>query len=745
VHFYCNIPYYKACLVKMKKIFLILYLILQNSGVFAKQPDTLVIHVKETKYLTRQYLMELEDPDNVYWAKNVINSKRFHNIPSSFPLLKYSKSVTWLRFILKNRTGQPLVPVTIGKSIIDEFDIYFKEPLSHTKDATIFRIKHLSSKDPIYHSNLLTQSITLINLPIAPDSTITFFARIKSNAAAVIPLEVHSSDQFLQKRGIDNMINGAVFGIFLIMVLYNLMLFIAVDDLSYLYYVIYIIFLGTTQSLTLGLGSNLLPNNIAMLNTYVIPILRVCFGFSLLLFVGEFLQLKQNLKQYYKPYLILYALYTLPLLAIFIGWIHMAYILITFAIAVVSIALLYIGIYLYFKGFKPAKFFMIGWGLSLLAILVAIARNNGFVPYNYFTLNINIYSAVTELILFSVALADKINFYRRQNAQSQLAALTIAKENERLITEQNIFLENKVKERTQELIQTNQNLSVSLDNLQSAQMQLIETEKMASLGQLTAGVAHEINNPINFVSSNIKPLRLDFDELFALLNKYDKAANTPDSPELLTQANIYKQKIDADFVKSEILTLLDGIEEGASRTAEIVQSLRTFSRMDELVLTPANINSAILGTLIILRSSIPYYIEIKPVLEKLEPLNCYAGKINQALLNLINNSIQAIKAKETHNDESITIYTRDFEDHIAIEITDTGTGMTNEVKQRIFEPFFTTKNVGEGTGLGLSIVFGIIEKHNGTIQVESTPGKGTTFIITLPKNLVSDIKNNLPY
>jgi two-component system NtrC family sensor kinase len=267
-------------------------------------------------------------------------------------------------------------------------------------------------------------------------------------------------------------------------------------------------------------------------------------------------------------------------------------------------------------------------------------------------------------------------------------------------------------------------------------MQLIETEKMASLGQLTAGIAHEINNPINFVSSNVSPLRLDFDELFTLLNKYQQAANNPDKPELLDEANAFNDKVDSGFVKEEILTLLSGIEEGATRTAEIVQSLRTFSRMDELVLVKANINTAVLSTLVILRSSIPYYIEIKPILDKLEPLNCYLGKLNQALLNLINNSIQAIKEKETHRNESIHIYTHDREDHVIIIIKDTGIGMTEKVKQRIFEPFFTTKTVGEGTGLGLSIVFGIIEKHHGTIQVQSEPGLGSTFTITIPKNLM---------
>ncbi|MDB5032264.1 7TM diverse intracellular signaling domain-containing protein [Mucilaginibacter sp.] len=724
----------------MKKILLILYAIIQISRAFAAQTDTLKINVKETKYLTHQYFLELEDPDNIFTAKDIIQNNNFHSISSSFPLLKYSKSVTWLKFTLKNNTDQPLVAITIGKSIIDDFDIFFDEITSRNNDHVNHHIKHLSSKDPQYNSNLLTQGVTLINIPILPDSSNTFYARIKSNASTVIPIEVHSSSQFLQKRSIDNMISGAIAGMFLVMALYNLMLFITVGDKSYLYYVIYIVFLGLTQSLLLGFGSALLPHNLKALNNYVTPLLRSCLGYSLLLFAGEFLQLKQNIKQYYRVFLFLYVLYLLPLIAILAGQAHIAYTLITVAALTTSLTLLFIVAVLYIKGFKPAKFFMIGWGLFLLAVLITIGRNNGLIPYNYFTLNIIIYSALIELILFSVALADKINFYRHQNTQSQQAALTIAKENERLITEQNIFLENKVKERTQELIQTNQNLSITIDNLKSAQMQLIETEKMALLGQLTAGVAHEINNPINFVSANVKPLRVDFDEIFLLLNKYDEAANNPGKSKLLNDANNYKQTIDADFVKSEIKILLDGVEEGATRTAEIVQSLRTFSRMDELVIMPANINSAILSTLIILRSSIPYYIEIKPLLNKLEPLNCYSGKINQALINLINNSIQAIKAKEGHENESIIIKTQDQPDHILIEITDTGIGMTPAVRQRIFEPFFTTKNIGDGTGLGLSIVFGIIEKHNGTILVESIPGQGSTFTVTLPKSLKSDIE-----
>jgi hypothetical protein len=369
-------------------------------------------------------------------------------------------------------------------------------------------------------------------------------------------------------------------------------------------------------------------------------------------------------------------------------------------------------------------------------MLISIAYHRGYIAHNAFTSNIIIYSSTLQLMLFSIALADKINFYRRQNNQTQLLSLTIAKENERLITEQNILLESEVHVRTQQLIQTNQDLSSTIEDLKSTQMKLIETEKMASLGQLTAGIAHEINNPINFVSSNVKPLRLDFLEIFSLVDKYNEVGIQQGTKKSLPHdLGQVKKGIDLDFLKEEILSLLDGIEEGANRTTEIVQSLRTFSRTDELISKSIDINKAILTTLILLRSSIPYNIEIKPVLNKLSLLNCYPGKINQVLMNLINNGIQAIKAKEQQDNESVMIVTSDFPENITIEIIDTGIGMNKEIKQRIFEPFFTTKEVGEGTGLGLSIVFGIIEDHHGAITVESETGKGTKFTITLPKNL----------
>lgn len=713
----------------MRKIFLIIYLILQNSLLFAAPADTLTIHENETKLLTHNYFSELEDPAGSYKIQDIISNKTFHRVSSPLPILSYYKSTTWLKFVLKNKTTRAFVPINIGPGVIDNFDIYYADP-DRSK-----HIINLTSDIPSRDSKLIKQNNAFINCIIFPDSVRTIYLRIKSSAPGVIPIQIRSANEFFRSSDFNNIVAGGFMGIVLIMTFYNLMLYTIVKDLSYLYYVFYIIFLGLSQLFLRGYGITFFLTKKVILNNYFIPLTRIFFAYSILLFTSEFLQLKQTLRSYYKFYYLLYVLHTIALIAIVTGFVLFAYNFITYSSVITALSLLFIGGLTYFKGFKPAKYFMLGWGIFLVAILISIARSRGYITHNDFTANIVLYSSSLELILFSIALADKISFYRRQTIEMQQLSLTIAKENERLITEQNILLESEVNARTNQLIQTNHSLSATIEDLQSAQTKLVETEKMASLGQLTAGIAHEINNPINFVSSNVKPLRLDFLEIFSLLDKYKEAGEKPDKKELFALANQYKNNIDIDFLKKEIITLLDGIEEGANRTAEIVQSLRTFSRTDEKILKLIDINKAVLNTLILLRSSIPYNIVMKPVLGKLPLLNCYPGKVNQVLVNLINNGIQAIKIKENQVNESISIITSDSPEYVIINVTDTGVGMSKEVRQKIFEPFFTTKGVGEGIGLGLSIVFGIIEDHKGKIEVHSEPGKGSTFTIWLPKNL----------
>jgi len=298
--------------------------------------------------------------------------------------------------------------------------------------------------------------------------------------------------------------------------------------------------------------------------------------------------------------------------------------------------------------------------------------------------------------------------------------------NENLVREQNSMLEDKVKIRTDEL-------ELALRNLQNTQSQLVNQEKMASLGQLTAGIAHEINNPINFVSSNITPLKRDIKDIMEIIGFYRSKGELEFSDASKKEAKDLEEELELDYVLDEVEQLLKGMDDGARRTVEIVKGLRIFSRVDEQDVKKVDLHDGINSTIILLNSSMPTRIRIERDFGELPLVECLAGKINQVFMNIINNAIHAISDNiEKIKDPRILITTRSIRDSIIIEIGDNGLGMPESVKKKIFEPFFTTKAVGKGTGLGLSIVYSIIENHKGTLVVETEEGQGTTFIITLP-------------
>jgi len=273
-------------------------------------------------------------------------------------------------------------------------------------------------------------------------------------------------------------------------------------------------------------------------------------------------------------------------------------------------------------------------------------------------------------------------------------------------------------------------LELTLENLKSTQSHLIQSEKMASVGLLTAGIAHELNNPINFVSGNVNPLKRDLDILFSFIEKYDKTLEENELKEIIQEIDKLKDSLDFSYLSKEIMSLLDGIEEGAIRTSTIVKGLRSFSRLDEDKCQLYDIHEGMDSTLILLQNKMKNRIKVRKEYGELGEIECFPSKLNQVFLNILNNSIQAIEDRG-----EILIQTIRSGIGIKIIIKDSGKGMNTEVKKHIFEPFYTTKEVGEGTGLGLAISFGIIEQHRGNIDVISEPGKGTEFIISLPFRL----------
>lgn len=306
-----------------------------------------------------------------------------------------------------------------------------------------------------------------------------------------------------------------------------------------------------------------------------------------------------------------------------------------------------------------------------------------------------------------------------------------------------VTLEKQVRERTQELeaaLRDNEGMTralqrekeeqrVLIQELEAAHNQLQQSEKLASIGQLAAGVAHEINNPIGFVNSNLGTLKNYVNDLLHLLDGITQAV-TPllaDQPDTRAQIDKLGKAIDLDFLRDDIGNLINESLEGTLRVRRIVQDLRDFSRSGTQNLELADLHAGLESTLNVVWNEIKYKAEIVRELGVLPTVECRPSQINQVFMNLLINAAQSMTDRG-----HITLRSGRSDDRVWIAISDDGAGITPDIQARIFDPFFTTKPVGQGTGLGLSVSYGIIAKHGGHLEVKSQPGAGSTFTIWLP-------------
>ncbi|WP_246448482.1 ATP-binding protein [Roseateles oligotrophus] len=278
-----------------------------------------------------------------------------------------------------------------------------------------------------------------------------------------------------------------------------------------------------------------------------------------------------------------------------------------------------------------------------------------------------------------------------------------------------------------ELQQNFERIQETNAQLEDAQNQLLQSEKMASIGQLAAGVAHEINNPIGFVSSNLGTLRRYVEGMLKLLQSYERAGLEPPAPALREEIRRQREELDMDFLAEDLPLLLSESDDGLVRVKKIVQDLKDFSRVDQADWQDADINAGLDSTLNVVMNEVKYKAEVRKDYAALPLVRCLAAQLNQVFMNLIVNAAHAIPERGL-----ITLSTRHADDWVCVSVRDTGSGMSPEVARRIFEPFFTTKPVGKGTGLGLSLSFSIVKKHGGRIELESEPGQGTEFKVWIP-------------
>lgn len=288
--------------------------------------------------------------------------------------------------------------------------------------------------------------------------------------------------------------------------------------------------------------------------------------------------------------------------------------------------------------------------------------------------------------------------------------------------------EQLLEDKARELYVSNRELSSSLDRLKEAQSQLVQSEKMASVGQLAAGVAHEINNPVGFISSNLGTLKEYIQDIVGVLKKQQSFLNSLAKDTTgLAEIEELRETVDLEFILDDIDGLVKESIDGTQRVRKIVSDLSEFSHVNSPDLVEENINALLDKTLNLAWNELKYKAEVNKDYGDIPTVICNGGKFGQVFLNLMINAAHAIEDKGY-----ITLRTKTVDSYVQVEIEDTGKGISEADLAKIFDPFFTTKDIGNGTGLGLHIVQDVINKHGGTIKVSSEVGVGTAFSIRLP-------------
>lgn len=664
----------------------------------------------------------LEDPKGSFTIEDVsVGGQKDDFQPSGRVILSFgvTDAFQWIKFSIDNKSTDKLW-LELAQPNITRAQFFYKDSLDQWQ-------LHEAGYEVPLQETFMAEHHQLFPLD---DEGGTYYVRFKT-VTSPVPVKIWSERALLKKATIQKIGIGIFTGILIFVILNSLMMGMSLGQNMYYFYAVNVALYFLDSAIVLDCYVLYFVDGIDLMYWYnLIPTVHMAYS---VFYAVVFLDIKRYLPKYYKPTIAISLLllgfaiaqHFLPLLLV---------IKINMGLALFNQAInIFLGFKAKSKGNKIGSYFGFAYIIYFSLIVLQIVYIEFGTPPYLLDLSHSTIATLLEVLILAYALSKYIEWEReaaeaaKLEARQQLLEKTL--ENEKMVKERNDFLEQKVMERTAVVESQKKELEDYIFQLKKTQHKLIESEKMASLGQLTAGVAHEINNPINFISNGVQTLRENFRDIKASLSAYlglDPTKATEKHLRQLAEQDRHNQVADA-LEDSEML--FPSIENGVERTVNIVRSLRNFSRLDENEFKKSNLHEGLDSTLQILQNQIKKKAVVVRDYGEIPPVTCAAGKLNQVFLNLINNALQAIEEQG-----KITISSRhDVEkDQVVIRISDTGKGMTAEVKNKIFDPFFTTKPVGEGTGLGLSISYGIIKDHHGHIEVESEPGKGSTFLVYLP-------------
>ncbi len=619
----------------------------------------------------------------------------------------------WFRFTVTKEANKDFY-LQIGSPFIDSIALY-------AVNGSQVQEVQLSGDNYVFSQRAVKVTTFLFPLNVPMGAKQTYLLRTKTMQPFFFPLRIGTLGSFMENTHKLDFIQGIYLGFMLLILLYNLFLYFSIRENIYLYYVAYVASITWFMSTVFQYVFEYLWPGTPVINQYAVASSALTM-LTATLFTREFLHTHKLAPRLHQFSIIFIGLGILVFTLVFTPFKITALKLAQAGIMLMAIYFLIAGVTVFRKGYHPAKFYLIAWSFLILGFIAAILESVNVLPVMYYINSMQIGSAI-EVTLLSFALADRINIYKKQREEAQAKALSIAQEKAELIQEQNVQLEQKVAERTMALTK-------SLTDLKEAQSQLIQSEKMANLGELTAGVAHEIQNPLNFVTN------------FSELNK-----------ELIEELKVERQKAESERNKeteNEILNNIDQnleqINHHGKRADAIVKGMLQHSRISTGQKEPTDINKLADEFLRLSYHGLrakdkSFNADIKKDFDKSIPkVNIVPQDIGRVLLNLFNNAFYAVNAKLTAYSQQLTpdykplvsVQTKELNDKVEIVVKDNGNGIPQNLVDKIFQPFFTTKPTGQGTGFGLSLSYDIIKAHGGEIKVKSKEGEGTEFIIQLP-------------
>jgi signal transduction histidine kinase len=712
-----------------QKILFFLFIIFISNDFFAQ--DVLkIVSIEQANEQTESYTYIFSDTTNLLDINQVssiqsrnlfLPLKQFHQKPSP-------KNTYWL-YISTENDLQSDIPLGLAISKHNHLvDLFTFSGTSVQVQKTGF-YRHVTENDeiiPFTH---------ILNLRLSQKTDI--YLKIKNINDELPDFSIKLTDlkKTIKQNNRVTIFDGLVQGMLWVMIFYGIILFFFNRDRLYLYYSLYIISISLWYFLSLGLGYRLFAD----LPREIFPYLDIpaFLGYIFYLqFIRMFIDTPLLMPKWDKLIKLLQIVISVEIVRItvfvsFTRLIDTNYFIQSLVAALTLLIILLFIVKLFFNKSALIRIIAIGSSLLLLGTLISLIHVLFFPQESH--LVVQKAGTLSQLLVFTFGISFRYNLIEKDKEKYHKRLIAQLSENAKLHEEMTRELEQKVKARTIEIAQKNvkleeqkTDLETALGNLKRAQSQLVQSEKMASLGQLVAGIAHEINNPVNFISAGVDSLNTNIEEIRQVLDIYHKI--TPaNAGEKLKEIEALKEKVEYKEAVGEINRLIKSIKNGTNRTTEIVKGLRTFSRLDEDILKMADIHEGLDSTLILLQNKYKNRIDIVKNYTEIPLIECFPGPLNQVFMNILSNAIDAIDDKGT-----IIIHTSISGDLVKVSIKDTGHGIPENIRGMIFDPFFTTKDVGKGTGLGLSISQSIIEKHEGTINVISEIEKGTEFVISLP-------------